>query len=531
MEKLKQEEAIKIQIVREQVGASVDQMETNAMALLKETLLNQFFQPAMTASPATLGTTGSQLMASTADTSKGQSGQAKLEIGFQLQYKKEEELKTATFDYSVIAPETRTHAPNGFFSTLLTNVQKATHIREINLDDPFFKILNVEVSTTADFPAIDLQALTVEMQYGGTTSQPQVVGTATFLPTHAVAQRFMASLAQNDYSYRYKTSYNFGQAESVAAQTSKIESPWRSTTTRALVVHPPEDIAILHLYIEPGVVDWDVVSLVETRLIYDDPANNFHAERTFLIKSDSTRQEWIVRLTNPQANSYQVQYRWHLKDLSKIDGRPMTRTDAHLFVEDPFVDRLPVTVDPQVDPANVARVNVEFEYEDPANNFTVHKQVEIGAPFRRSTVTIPIVDASKREFSYTVTLVKPNGHAENHAPKTTDQLSIIITEGGVYLDVDVVLIGDLATFQVDALQVDLRAEPLDGVPPKVESHLFLPGEPKRYTQRLLLRADRPIQQFQYRTKVIAAGNEIAGDWTPCQTQILTLQVQRLLQPS
>jgi hypothetical protein len=296
-------------------------------------------------------------------------------------------------------------------------------------------------------------------------------------------------------------------------------------------VHPPEDIAILHLYIEPGVVDWDVVSLVETRLIYDDPANNFHAERTFLIKSDSTRQEWIVRLTNPQANSYQVQYRWHLKDLSKIDGKPMTRTDAHLFVADPFVDRLPVTVDPQVDPANVARVNVEFEYEDPANNFTVHKQVEIGAPFRRSTVTIPIVDASKREFSYTVTLVKPNGHAENHAPKTTDQLSIIITEGGVYLDVDVVLIGDLATFQVDALQVDLRAEPLDGVQPKVESHLFLPGEPKRYTQRLLLRADRPIQQFQYRTKVIAAGNEIASDWTPCQTQILTLQVQRLLQPS
>jgi hypothetical protein len=129
-------------------------------------------------------------------------------------------------------------------------------------------------------------------------------------------------------------------------------------------------------------------------------------------------------------------------------------------------------------------------------------------------------------------LVKPNGQAENHAPKTTDQLSIIITEGGVYLDVDVVLIGDLATFQVDALQVDLRADPLDGVPPKVESHLFLPGEPKRYTQRLLLRADRPTQQFQYRTKVIlTAGDEIDGDWTPCQTQILTLQVQRLLQPS
>ena len=128
LEKLKQEEAIKIEIVREQEGASVDQMETNAMQLLKETLLNQFFQPAMTASPATAATAAagaaSQYMATTPDTSKGQSGQTQVEIGFQLQYKKEEELKTATFDYSVIAPETRTHAPNGFFSALLTKVEK-----------------------------------------------------------------------------------------------------------------------------------------------------------------------------------------------------------------------------------------------------------------------------------------------------------------------------------------------------------------------------------------------------------------------
>src|SRR5262249_36612226 len=158
---------------------------------------------AMTASPATAAATAvgaaSQFMASTPDTNNGRSGQTKVEIGFQLQYKKEEELKTATFDYSVIAPETRTHAPNGFFSALLTNVDKAKHIWNIDLDDPFFKILNVEVSTTADFATLDLQALTVEMQYGGTTSQPQVVGTATFLPTRSIAERFLASLARNDY--------------------------------------------------------------------------------------------------------------------------------------------------------------------------------------------------------------------------------------------------------------------------------------------------------------------------------------------
>lgn len=534
MEKLKQEQAIKIEIVRQQEGQSVDQMERNAMELLKETLLNDFFKPAMSNSPTTAASTAaaaaSQMMATSPDTNRGKSGQTTVEIGFQLQYKREEELKTATYDYSVVAPENRTHAPNGFFSALLTKTEKAKHLREIDLDDPFFKVLEVEVSTTADFEALDLQAITVQMQYGGTTDRPRVQGDATFTPSKKDLERFLASFQENEYTYRYAVTYNFGQAERVAAQSFKTQTPWRTTTARALVVHPPEDVAMLRVYIEPGVVDWDVIRQIESRLIYEDSANNFRTERTFLISSDSKRQEWIVRLTNPKLTSYKVQNRWHLKDLSEIEGKILPQSDTHLFVADPFVDRLPISVDPHVDPANVARVNVEMYYEDPANNFVVRKQVELEAPFKRVTASIPIVDSTKREYSYTVSLVKPNGQAENYEPKVTDQLSIIITEGGVYLDVDVVLIGDLAALAVDALQIDLRSEPLAGAQPKVESHLFLPGEPKKFTQRLLLRADRPTQ-FEYRTIAISGGNEINGDWTKHQSKILLLQVQSLLRQS
>ncbi len=52
MEDLKQTGAIEIEIIRQQEGQSVDQMEKNAMDLLKETVLNEFFRPAMTNAPA-----------------------------------------------------------------------------------------------------------------------------------------------------------------------------------------------------------------------------------------------------------------------------------------------------------------------------------------------------------------------------------------------------------------------------------------------------------------------------------------------
>jgi hypothetical protein len=536
LEKLKQEQAIKIEIVRQQEGASVDEMERNALALLKETLLNDFFRPAMSASPAAAATAASsavanQFMGSTTDTNKGVTGKTQVEVGFQLQYKKEEELKEADFDYSVIAPQTRTHAPNGFFSAILSKTEKAQHFREIDLDDPFFKVLEVEINTIPEFDSLDLKSAVLDLQYGGTIAQPLTSGSITFTPAKKDPAQFQAFVQQGDLSFRHRVTYDFGQSERVAAQTFRTQTPWRTVVSRALVINPTQDVPLLHVYVEAGEVDWDVVTKIEATLIYDDEANRFHSERTYMIAKDTARQEWLVRLANPAISNYQVKYVWHMKDLTELNSNVETHTESHLIVGDPFVDRLNLFIDPRVDPANVARLIVDLHYEDPANKFEVRKQVEISsAPFKLTNVSIPLIDKKKREYTYQVSLVKPSGGAENHAPKSTDQLSIIITEGGVYLDVDLVLIGDLTAAGVEALQIDLQSQPLEGEAPKIESQLFLPSDPaKRVTKRLLLRADAPTE-FQYRSLALAGGKQIERGWTKHQSKILLLQLQQLLQP-
>ncbi len=540
VEKLKESGAITIEIVRQQEGKSVDEMEKTAMTLLKESILNEFFKPAMSNVPSPTAATSAasalaaanQVMATTPDTSAGKAGPAggtKVEIGFQLQMKREEELKTAVFDYSVVAPETRTHSPNGFFSALIGSTEKAQHIREIDLADEFFKILDVEVSTTADFAALDLKSLVVELQYGGTIDAPRVTGSATFLADDLKPRRFQAFRDVEDFSYRYRVTYKFGQAERIAAQRQDYQTPWRTTTSRALVVHPPDDVAMLRVFVEPGIVDWDVVDRVETQLVYDDPGNRFRAERTYLLNASSPRQEWLVRLTDPARTAYDVRHVWHLKDQSEVPAPSESRRGAQLFVGDPFVERLPIVIHPQVDPASVLRVEVELHYEDVANRFEVRKNIELSGPtFKPTAVSIPIVDSSKREYTYRVILIKANGGAENQHPQRTDQLSIIVTEGGIYLDVNVVVIGNMAQSKVDALQVDLRSEPLDGERQRVESLLFEPAAPPKVAQRLLLRADR-AQQFEYRTTLFTADRgPIETDWMVHEKEILPLQLSRLL---
>lgn len=542
IESLKQQQAITITIVRQQEGQAVDEMEKNALALIKETILNDFFKPAMSNQPSPIAAAtaaANSMMAPTAATSSGTAGGgSKVEVGFQLQWKKEEELKEATVDYSVTAPEKRTHAPNGFFSALVRGTDQAKVIRSIDLDDPFFKTLDVEVGTTLtvragdaplnDFALYDLRNVLVEMQYGGTTERPERTATVEFKPDRTQAVHFLSPLKPDQFAYRHRATYNFGQSDRIAAQRPTSVTPWQSSTARALTVHPPNDVAMLHVYVEPGVIDWDLIEQIQTRLTYDDAPNGFHAERTFLIKKESPRQEWMVRLSDPSRTAYQVKHTWHFKDRVEVEGAPAAVDAAQLVVNDMFVDRLPITIQPLVDKNNVARVVVELLYQDPENHLDIRKNVElVGPDYRAASVTIPIMNAKRRAFTSRVLLIKTNGGSEQQPPRQTEQLSLLVTEGGVYLDVTVTMLGELASKKLDAIQIDLRSEPLEGDRQRIETHLFEPGGDKKVVKRLLLRADRP-QRFEYRTTVFSTDlGPIEGDWTTHEIANLVLQVARL----
>jgi hypothetical protein len=548
--KLVETEAIKIEIVREQEGASVDDMQRQALDLLKETLISEFFRPAMSnvvAQPIPGPTIPSmptvptqpgqpvqpgqpagaaQPMATTADINRGVAGlsNTKVEIGFQLQIKKQEELGTADYDFSVTAPERRIHAPNGFFSALLTNTQKDKLIRKIDLDDPFFKTIDVDVSTVADFATLDLKVIRVDIQYQG--EQPW---SATLTPTSAAQPHHFQTFREgDDFTYQYALSYEFGQAETIAAQKSNYSAPSRTEITRALVVNPPDDVSILRVFVEPGVVDWDLIDTIETRLVYDDPGNHFHAEQTFLLKSGSPRQDWLVRLTDPRIATYTVQHRWHLKDHSSIGGDPYVSDVAHLFVPDPYADRLEIQVEALVDREKTAQVDVELEYADPANDLDIRKNVQIlGPDFRSPPITIPILDPNRRKFTYRATLIKATGEVEQQAKVQTESPTIRITEGGIPFDVQVIVLGQMDG-RIAALQVELRRPPVAASSEHVEVLLFEPGGDTRLGARLVLRPDRP-QGFEYRTTLfLSDAGPVESDWTEQETSPLVLQPQRLL---
>ena len=188
-----------------------------------------------------------------------------------------------------------------------------------------------------------------------------------------------------------------------------------------------------------------------------------------------------------------------------------------------------VVIEPEVDPANVLRITVDLHYQDPDNQLDVHKFIDLPGPaYKPTTVAIPMMNPNKRQFSYQCTLIKASG-SENRPEVETDEPNIIVTEGGLAVDVNVQLLGDLAQSGIGGLQLDLKSEPLDGQQEKVFSHLFEPGGDKHFVQRLLLRVDRPAHNYQYKTTLyLDSGDPKESDWDSRDSSVLVLQPAQLL---
>ena len=540
VEKMVQDSTITIDIVRQRDDQSMDQLQTQALDLIKQLITEEFFKPQMTATSAgaaaTAATAARQFSGATAPAggiNRGTAGSGgRVEVGFQLQYKEQHELDTFDVDFNVAAPETRTHAPNGFFSALLTDVDRATHIKEIDLDSEFFKQIDVAVTSTPDLDRFDVQAIDVELQHGGTPDAPATAGSIQFTPQKLGGGHFIAFPDGGDYTVRHRTVYSFGNSPDIAAQpnTARRSTGWITSPDRALLVHPGDDVAVRTVVVEPGSVDWDVVEQVETTLTYTDPAHSFTTSRTYLVNATTPRQEWRVRLTDAQLTGYQIGHTWHLKEGNKVITGPTLPSDLdHVFVPDPFVDRLEVVVNGLVDKAAVARIDVVFTYRDDGHDFEVRKIVQLAGPeFAPVVVDVPLRDADVREYTYQATLVKVNGAPEQQPAQTTDAGTILISEGGHYLDVAITVLGQLANAGLDGILVELRADPPDGQQQVVQSVAIAATDPPKATVRLLLRSDR-ANGYEYRTTAyLSAGNQVVRDWEPAQAANLVLQPARLV---
>ena len=350
-------------------------------------------------------------------------------VSFKLRFVHQEERKTLTVEYNRKRAVKRTHAPQGFIGLMLNELpDKAKHFVEIDLDDPFFRVLGIEIATPVDFAKIGLFSTDVMIDYGD-PADSQNHRHAEFRLTAADPgpKRFETFLnANRDISFRAGFQHHFDADSGWIGEKLTYEIPAREITDRTLFVDPAEDLGFLELQIFSNRIDAGIVDAIDVALTYDDAAT-FQRADTFRVLPGSEPQFWRLRLTQPAKREWQATFTHHLKNGATQTSGPITSDASFLPVDDPFEGALEIRVIPLFPAGTVRNIFVDVTYLDEGNAYRREERLEIpGAAIDPIPLRIALLDPALRTFRHRITIVTTDGQFIQQAPVDGEETLIAV---------------------------------------------------------------------------------------------------------
>ncbi|GAA5204754.1 hypothetical protein GCM10025773_40150 [Microbacterium jejuense] len=340
------------------------------------------------------------------------------------------ERKTLVFEYHREQAVTRQYAPQSLIGMLLDDLTGPGHFLEVDLDDPFFRTLDVEVSLTTAFEPIGLQSVAVGLDYSD-AAHPQrhrhadlVFDAARPQPQHWVVPIDDAY----DLGYVPRIEYHFDPLGGWEAERNEVVVEPGRIEDRTLQLDPTQHVGFIAVEIRPERLDPLEVESV-TLAFEHVSSTGWRARRTFEVTPGGAPQAWRVRTARRDEVGYTVQATFHLVGGGTIVLDPVDATASVFAVTSPFADRLERRIDVTATPGRFTAIIVDVSYE--AGGHRVDRRVEIdGAAPAAARAQIGIVDPTARATTTRATLLGPNGEVVRGAAFTGDAEFLSVAADG-----------------------------------------------------------------------------------------------------
>ncbi|MBO4275918.1 hypothetical protein GSF24_35720 [Microbispora triticiradicis] len=347
-------------------------------------------------------------------------------MSFRLKFVRQEERKRLTILYDRRKAVKRVYAPQGFIGLLLDQIpDKSAHFLSVDLRDPFFQELQVDVVTPVDFEHIGLFATDVRIDYGDPHDHRDADFRLTALDPGP--KRFTTFLDEaRDLGFQVGFQHHFRADSGWAGEKLSYDIAPRRSTDRTLKADPNDDLGFLELEIFPNRIDAGAVDAVDVEVSYDDGAT-FQRRDVFRVRPGGAAQTWRLRLTRPDRRGWTARFTHHLRNGSVRTSGPVAGDASFLPVDDPFLDALDIRALPVFEPGAIRMAFLDVEYDDPGNGYHRSERLEIPAdaqvPLR---LRIALLDPAVRTFRHRVTIVTAEGHLVQGPPVDGEETLIPI---------------------------------------------------------------------------------------------------------
>lgn len=318
---------------------------------------------------------------------------------------------------------------------LREGIQLEDHIREVNLDDPFFRELGARVGVTGSWEELGVEKIVVNATYQPTPAGPIVHTDGwTFTSPDDPLKPFNVLLERNNpvRRYNYKAQVFLKDLSHVDSK-SRVLTKEDVTEQREFIIHPANEFRPLLVTVEPSKLDWTKVNQIDVSLKFADIDNVFEAEQLFSFRADRTEaQKWIVYPVNPDIRGYEMTLAYHLADPGNTFFKlaPVRCTEEALVVPGPFKGVRPVRLIPAVDKEDVRELTAEIMFEKSGYRF--HRQETFAdGVFQTRTVEIPIVAPDPLTDAYQArwSLTKNNWEVVDVNWKSFQSSPLILSDG------------------------------------------------------------------------------------------------------
>lgn len=472
IESLIERDVIHIEIVSFTDAADEERQRQMVMNLIAARIRQDFFHSGLPPNQDAGAPTGplSQLLGSSAS-SKVSSASAFFVL--KARYDLQTELKEFNLVYDGRTAVELTHTASGFLSTIVKD-GPPPNIQEIDLHDPFFATLDVQLHSAVDFTTLtELKAATVNLAFGDHRASyifsPQAVGPF----------RFAAALAQpGQDQYGYDIDYDFDtEASSGAARLSA--GPFQSRS-RALVIDPMIHFRYRRIAFLLGPLD-----LAQTPQIHihvrasPGEGRDDLASEEILLNANNRQQAWRLHLPLT-APPFTVLARMDWEDAHGVThaGDESEVTSESVVALGPYRDLMSLQILPAADWATVSQVVVEIRYQD--GDTLVDRQFiftaqDKGAPRQ---LDIPLLDPAKRQYRWRETIMRLDGTSEAHDWATVDSALLVVGEKRkTTADLQIVWVGSPG--DIFGLRIDIWAMDAAGDEQPVSLFLRAPGETQK----------------------------------------------------
>ena len=347
--------------------------------------------------------------------------------------------------------------PQGTLPNITTLVDKSgaavrwsDYAVEVDLDDPFFRTLSVNVRVNAELDTLPINSIDVHLGYG--TTKPETADFHFTKPDDI--GKFSTFLEGDVRQYTYSYIVNFEGA------SRTFESPPAPSERGELTINV-DDSGLLLVDVNAGNLDFTKVASALVTVRYEPHTAPVIEEQYLIDKANTTHQlQKAIFEKRDQPLTYQVVY-------TMVDGKTYTTTKQttqgrQIFANSPFNDTRQVSFRAVGDlTGEIDAIDVDASYIDEANDYRVAAShtMKAGEPFW--DWSFPVIDAAGGQVTYSGMIRRKDGTVEAIAPATAERSMVTIGEEVARL-LEVTVVSDLVDFtQVALVKVALRYRPAD----------------------------------------------------------------------